>query len=168
VTTVNNVTRMLDAKKIPYTAFETPAEKLGAEETANFLHVPIELVYKTIVVTRLNTDGKTNATRNKPILAVIPGPNRVDLKMVALALGEKKVALPTEKEAEQITGLLAGGISPLVLINKGFQVIIDEAAAAQDSIHVSGGQRGMNILLRVKDLVELTRAKFAVISLPKN
>jgi Cys-tRNA(Pro)/Cys-tRNA(Cys) deacylase len=88
--------------------------------------------------------------------------------MVAAALGEKKVMLPTEREAEQITGLLAGGISPLALINKGFQVIIDEAATFQGSIHVSGGQRGLNILMRVQDLAELTLAKFGVISHPKN
>lgn len=162
---INNVTRMLDAKRIPYIAFETPAEKLGAEETANFLHVPIELVYKTVVLTRLNSGGNTKVT--KPILAVIPGSNTVDLKRVAFALGEKKVVLPTEREAEQLTGLLAGGISPLALVNKGFQVIIDEAATSLESIHISGGQRGLNLLMRVKDLAELTRAKFADISLPK-
>ena len=29
---VNNITRFLDAKKVKYKAFETPAEKLGALE----------------------------------------------------------------------------------------------------------------------------------------
>ena len=77
------------------------------------------LVYKTIVITR---------TSGKPILAVIPGPNRVDLKLLAAALGEKKVTLPTEREAEALTGLQAGGISPLALVGKGFQVLIDSAA----------------------------------------
>lgn len=46
----NNITRLLDAKKIPYTAFETPKEKLGAEGTADFLAISPALVYKTIVV----------------------------------------------------------------------------------------------------------------------
>ena len=49
---VNNVTRLLDSKKIPYKAFELPAEKLGADETARLLGVDPDLVYKTIVVTR--------------------------------------------------------------------------------------------------------------------
>ena len=48
----NNITRMLEAKKIPYRAYELPAEKLGAEETASFLGVPLEQVFKTIVVAR--------------------------------------------------------------------------------------------------------------------
>ena len=155
---VNNVTRLLDAKKVKYTAFETSAEKHGALETAQMLHVPPEIVFKTIVVTRVKP--------GKPILAVIPGPGQVDLKLLAAAIGEKKVSLPSEREAEALTGLLAGGISPLALINKGFQVLIDSSAQAHDEIHVSGGQRGLNIRLPLKDLVALTNARFAAIALP--
>ncbi len=156
---VNNITRFLDTKKVKYTAYETPIEKLGALETARLLDVPPELVYKTIVVTRLKPGAK-------PVLAVIPGPGQVDLKLLAAALGEKKVSLPTEREAEALTGLQAGGISPLALINKGFQVLIDSSAQAHTEIHVSGGQRGLNIRLPVKELTELTRARFAAISVP--
>jgi Cys-tRNA(Pro)/Cys-tRNA(Cys) deacylase len=157
---VNNITRFLDAKKVKYTAFETPAEKLGALETAQILNVPPEQVFKTIVVTR--------AKPGKHILAVIPGPNQVELKLLAAALGEKKVSLPTERQAEQLTGLQAGGISPLALINRGFQVVIDSSAQNFPEIHVSGGQRGLNICLPVKDLMALTNARFAVISVRGN
>jgi Cys-tRNA(Pro)/Cys-tRNA(Cys) deacylase len=151
----NNITRMLEAKKISFKAYELPVEKLGARETARLLGVPAELVYKTIVVMR---EGK-----GKPILATIPGTSEVDLKMLAKALGEKKLRLPSEREAEQLTGLQAGGISPLALINKGFQVVIDAAAQDQVEIHVSGGQRGLNICLPVKALAQLTNARFAAV-----
>jgi len=147
----NNITRMLDAKKIPYVAFILPAEKLGAIETARILGVSLEQVFKTIVVKR---EGK-----GKPILAVVPGTSEVDLKSMAKTLGEKKLYLPTEHEAEQITGLQAGGISPLALLNKGFQVILDSRAASYDEIHISGGQRGLNIRLPVDALVKLTNAR---------
>jgi Cys-tRNA(Pro)/Cys-tRNA(Cys) deacylase len=60
--------------------------------------------------------------------------------------------------------LQAGGISPLALINKGFQVVIDSAAQNYPEIHVSGGQRGLNIKLPVADLISLTKARLAVIS----
>ena len=46
----NNVTRLLNSRKVPYTAFELPAEKLGAVEAAAYLGVAPHLVYKTIVV----------------------------------------------------------------------------------------------------------------------
>lgn len=150
----NNVTRYLDSQKIKYIAFETPPEKLGAEETAALLGILLELIYKTIVVKR---------ERGKPILAVVSGRNEVDLRRLAIALGEKKVHLPTEKEAEELTGLQAGGISPLALINKGFQVVIDASAQNHTEIHISGGQRGLNIRLAPEDLARLTRASFAPI-----
>jgi len=153
----NNITRLLDSKKIHYQAFELPAEKLGARETARLLNVDPELVYKTIVITR---------PKGKPILAVIPGPNRVELKRLARTLGEKKVNLPTEREAEALTGLQAGGISPLALLNRGFQVVIDSAAKPRPEVHVSGGQRGLNIRLPVAALAALTHARFAEVSVP--
>lgn len=150
--TVNNVTRFLDSRKISYTAFETPSKKLGALEVAHLLNVEPASVFKTIVVTRDNS--------RKPLLVVVPGPSNVDLKLLAAALGEKKVHLPTEREAEQLTGLQAGGISPLVLINKGFQVVIDSSAKNFTEIHISGGQRGLNIKLSADDLAGLTHARF--------
>lgn len=158
--TVNNVTRLLDSRKVKYQLFETPPEKLGAEETARILNIPAERVFKTIVVARDKP--------RKPILAVVPGPFSVDLKLLAAALGEKKVHLPTEREAEQLTGLQAGGISPLALINKGFQVIVDSAALNYSEIHVSGGQRGLNIRLAADDLVKLTNARLASICQESN
>jgi len=153
---VNNITRLLDSQKVSYQAFETPDEKLGARETAEFLNVPLEQVFKTIVVTRDRP--------RKPILVVIPGASIVDLKPLAAFLGEKKVHLPTEREAEQLTGLQAGGISPLALINKGFQVVLDSSVQNYSAVHVSGGQRGLNIRLPVADLIRLTKARLAPVS----
>ena len=155
---VNNVTRFLDARKIPYTTFETPPDKLGALEVAHLLDVEPASVFKTIVVTRDKP--------KKPLLIVVPGPSSVELKLLASSLGEKKVYLPSEREAEQLTGLQAGGISPLALINKGFQVVIDSSAKDFAEIHVSGGQRGLNIKLPVDALAKLTNARFAQISRP--
>jgi Cys-tRNA(Pro)/Cys-tRNA(Cys) deacylase len=149
----NNVTRFLDSKRISYTSFELPPEKLGAIETARRLNVPAEQVFKTIVVRR-EKPGKL-------ILAVVQGNRAVDLKALAYALGEKKLQLPTQRDAEVLTGLQAGGISPLALINKGFQVVIDASAQKLHEMHISGGQRGLNIRLKVNDLVKLTGARFA-------
>ncbi|MFT3895927.1 MAG: YbaK/EbsC family protein [Anaerolineales bacterium] len=155
---VNNVTRFLDSRKVKYTAFETPPEKLGALETAQILGLEPDSVFKTIVVTREKP--------KKPLLVVIPGPNNVDLKLLAAAIGEKKVHLPTERETERLTGLQAGGISPLALVNKGFHVVLDSSSQDHAEIHVSGGQRGLNIRLPVVDLIKLTNARVAVVSRP--
>lgn len=155
--TTNNITRLLDSRKITYTAFELESEKLGAVETAHRLGVPVEQVFKTIVVIREKPA--------KPILAVVPGDSQADLKAIASVVNEKKVHLPTQREAEQLTGLQAGGISPLALINKGFQVLIDQTASNFEQIHISGGQRGLNIRLPTQALIDLTHARLAKIAI---
>lgn len=154
----NNVTRMLEAAGVAFQVFQTPEEKLGAQGTAAFLGVEASRVFKTIVARRTEP--------GKKILAVVPGDRELDLKLLAQALGEKKVVLPTQKEAEQMTGLLAGGISPLALINKGFEVLVDESAWEWESIHLSAGQRGLNLRLAPGDLVRLVRGQRARLSLP--
>ncbi len=154
----NNVTRFLASKKVVFEVFELPVEKLGAQETAQILGVDVHQVYKTIVVER--------EKGGKAILAVIPGDHEVDLKTLAQAVGEKKVHLPTEREAERLTGLQAGGISPLALLNKGFQIWVDASIQSETHVHVSGGQRGLNIRLPSADLLRLTGARIAPISTP--
>lgn len=154
----NNVTRFLQSKKIKFTSFELPPEKLGAVETARLLNVPPSQVFKSIVLLREKT--------GKPILAVIPGDAVVDLKLVATFLNEKKIHPATQKEAEDLTGLQVGGISPLALIQRGFQILLDSSALTFDEIHISGGQRGLNLRLAVKDLISLTNARVTPLSRP--
>jgi len=151
--TTNNVTRLLTSRKIPHTVFELPPEKLGALITAERLDIPPEMVFKTIVVTQKKP--------GKPVLAVVNALQEVDLKLVARALKAKKVSLPTQDEAEKLTGLQAGGISPLALTGKPFLVLLDESAQDFEEIHISGGQRGLNIRLPVKDFIKLTKARVA-------
>ena len=152
----NNVTRMLVSKGIPFQAFELPTEKLSGLEAAQILGVDPESVFKTIVSTR--------AQRGKPILAMVPAPGEVDLKALARILGEKKVFLASQKDAERITGLQVGGISPLALLSRGFQVVIDSSAESLGEIYLSGGQRGINIRLAPHDLIDLTNARVGTIS----
>jgi len=151
----NNVTRFLDQQQIDYQLFNLPNDKLSAEETAEYLGKPLQKIFKTIVIKR--------EKRGKLILAVVPGTGEVDLKALAKAIGEKKVALASHEEAERLTHLKVGGISPLALLNHGFQVVIDNSALDFERIHISGGERGMNISLPVNDLIRITKADTASI-----
>ncbi len=152
----NNVTRFLDNRKVPYSVFELPQEKLGGEETARLLNAPPEIIFKSIVILRKGS--------GKPILAVVPGNQEVNLKKLAKSVGEKKVTPSTQKEAENITKLRVGGISPLALINRGFEIVIHRSVQNFELVHVSGGELGVNIRLASSDLIDLTRAKVADIS----
>lgn len=149
----NNVTRLLDQRRVPYELFELPPEKHSAEETAELLGVPAENVFKTLVVLR-DTKGK------KPLLVMTPAGRELDLKVLGAALGgEKKLRMATQREAEELTGLQTGGISALALLNRGFEICLDRAALALPAIHISAGQRGANLRLAVPALVDLTRAR---------
>ena len=152
----NNVTRFLDSRQIHYKTFELPKLKLSAEQTAEFLNAPLFIIFKSIVVERRGT--------GKPILAVVPGDREVNLKKLAKAVDEKKVTPATQKDAERLTKLKAGGISPLALINRGFEIVIDESVLNQELVHISGGEIGLNIRLPSSDLVKITGAKVAKIS----
>jgi Cys-tRNA(Pro)/Cys-tRNA(Cys) deacylase len=151
----NNVTRLLDARKIPHTPVTyDPSRFHSAEEVAALIGAPPEQVYKTIVVLREHD-------RARPLLVIVPGDREVDLKRLAAALGEKKLRVPPRAEAERITRLQAGGISALALLGRGFEVYLDETAErfAEDGIYVSGGQRGLNIRIRPADLLALTSGR---------
>ncbi len=153
-----NLTRLLDSRKIAYTVYELPRQKFTALEIAQRLEVPPEIVYKTLVI--LRKEG------GKPILAIVPGNSQVDLKAVAQAVGEKKALMSSQREAECLTKLKAGGISALALLNRGFQVLIDQSADQHPEIIVSGGQLGMQIRLSPADLATLTKAQMANIAAP--
>ncbi len=150
----NNVTRFLDSKKISYTvhAYDYAAGIHSAVEVAQAIGLPPEQVFKTLVALP-EQPGK------KPLLVVVPGPETLDLKALGKATGLKKVKMALHEQAEQLTGLQTGGISPLALINKGFDVYLDDRALAFDTIAVSAGQRGANVQIGVKDLISLTRAR---------
>lgn len=148
----NNVTRLLETRHIPFEVFELAPEKHSAEDTAALLGVPLELVYKTLVVLR-------EAKAKKPLLVMVPAGSELNLKVLAAALNEKKLWMATQAEAERLTQLQTGGISALALLNKGFEICLAQAAQAHTHIHISAGQRGANLRLRVQDLLALTRAR---------
>lgn len=147
-----NAMRVLDARRVAYQALPFDAAIHSGSGVAVALGVPINQVFKTLVVLR---------ERGRPILAIIPSDRELDLKRMAAAAQEKRVRMATQREAEAKTGLLVGGISALALLDKGFEVFVDAAAQAFTEVYVSAGQRGLNLRLGVADLVAVTRANVA-------
>ena len=150
----NNVTRFLESKRVTFQVFtyDYEAGVHSAVEVAEAINLPPAQVFKTLVVL-------ADDPNRKPLLVIIPGPDTLDLKALAKATGLKKARMATHEQAETVTGLQTGGISPLALINKGFDIYLDQQAQAFTTIAVSVGQRGANVLLPVADLIKLTRAR---------
>ncbi|MFN2190589.1 MAG: aminoacyl-tRNA deacylase [Candidatus Promineifilaceae bacterium] len=141
--------KLLESYDIVFKVYEYPESERDAETIAGLLGVSPDRLFKTLVAVR---EGK------KHLLVMLPGSHQLDLKKLAKELGEKKVKLATHAEAEKLTGLQVGGISPLALMNRGFSVILDESAFQHDSILVSAGKKGINLELNPKDLGEITEA----------
>ena len=148
-----NAMRVLDQRKVAYELHEYSPEIHSATEAAQAMGQPVERVYKTLVVMR-------EALRAKPLLVMVPGDRELDLRALARSAGDKKLRMATQKEAESLTGLLVGGIGALALLNRGFEMWIDGAAMRHERIYVNAGQRGVNLELRVDDLVRITNARW--------
>jgi Cys-tRNA(Pro)/Cys-tRNA(Cys) deacylase len=145
-----NSMRVLEAQGVPYELFTYPPHRHSAIEVAELAGVHPAQVYKTLVVQR---------ERGKPLLVMIAGDRRLNLKQLAGAIGEKKLRLASHREAERLTGLQVGGISPLALLNRGFDIFMDRRATEQSQIYISAGQRGVNLILAVEHLLRVTEAK---------
>lgn len=148
-----NVLRYLDARRIPYETREYAVDddnfdgKLVAGKTG----LDPAMIYKTLVL--LGDD-------RKPLVCVIPVEKELDLKAVARAAGNKSVAMLHQKELLPLTGYQRGGCSPIGM-KKLFPTYIDEAARALETVSVSAGVRGCQVILAVDALVEAVSAKFA-------
>lgn len=147
-----NAMRVLDARKVSYDVFEYSDDIHSTDGVAAALGVPESEVYKTLVVL-------PEARGRKPMLVIAPGPSELNLRQFARQIGEKSVRMASQREAENLTGLKHGGISALALLNKGFAIYLDASAMPLESIYVSAGQRGVNLRLKVSDLVSVTHAQ---------
>ncbi|NPV66458.1 MAG: aminoacyl-tRNA deacylase [Anaerolineae bacterium] len=147
--------RVLEQHGVAYTTFTFSPEIHSALGVAEAVGVPPETVYKTLVV--LRPDGR-------PLLAVIPGPASLDLKALAAATGVKKLSMASHTEAEHLTGLKVGGISPLALLHKRWPVVLDASAESYEAILISAGQRGVNLRVPVAGLKQVLAPQIAAVA----
>jgi Cys-tRNA(Pro)/Cys-tRNA(Cys) deacylase len=141
--------RLLEANDVDYQVLSFSPDIHSAAGVAEALGLDPSEVYKTLVIVR---------EKGKPLLVMVPGDEQVDLGVLAASVGEKKLHMATHQDAERLTGLHVGGISALALLNRGFEICIDEAARDLDQIIVSAGKRGLDLRLPVVDLVRVTEA----------
>jgi Cys-tRNA(Pro)/Cys-tRNA(Cys) deacylase len=143
--------RLLDANKVAYEVYTFSPDIHSATGVASATGLDPSVVYKTLVIQR---------QRGKSLLVMVAGDVQVGLSILAASVGEKKLRMAAHRDAEALTGLQVGGISALALLNKGFEICIDQDARHLDRIAVSAGQRGINLYMAVPDLVRVTGARW--------
>ena len=152
-----NVMRILEQKKLPYTAhsYEESESPLGDREyglhIAQMLGQPVERVYKTLVA--------RGASRQLYVFC-IPVAESLDLKKAAKAVGEKSIELIAVKELLGLTGYVRGGCSP-VGMKKQYPTVFHAAAADCGTVFVSAGKIGAQIEVAPDALIALLGADAA-------
>ena len=148
-----NVMRLLDQKKIKYTAREYPhsdAPVDGVTAAALMGQDPAR-VFKTLVA---------RGASKKIYVFDIPAAAELDLKKAAKAVGEKSIAMVHVSEITALTGYVRGGCSP-VGMKKQYPTVFHETAAGQDTVIVSAGRIGFQVELAPADLIGLVRGAYA-------
>lgn len=151
--TRTNVMRLLDAAGIAYETREYPWQEddLSGTHAAQELGMPPEQVFKTLVA---------RGDKTGPLVFCIPVEENLDLRKAASASGNKRVEMLPLRELTALTGYQRGGCSPIGM-KKKFPTCIDETAILFDTIGVSAGMRGAQILLNPQALADYIGAQFA-------
>ena len=147
--------RVLEGHGVSYQpVYYEVIDHLSAAEVAAAIGLPAEQTFKTLV-------ALPDRPGARPILALAPGDSQLDLKKLAAAAAEKKVQMAPQREAERLTGLEKGGISPLALLDRRWPIIIDETIILFDRIEISAGKVGVGVIVEVEGLLRVLQARQA-------
>lgn len=151
-----NVARLLDKARIPYELIPYTVDEndLAASHIAEELNEDINRVFKTLVL---------HGDRSGHLVCVIPGNQEVDLKKAAKVSGNKKVEMIAMKELLPLTGYIRGGCSPIGM-KRPFPTFFHSTACDFDSIFVSAGVRGLQLLINPLQLIDYVGATVADIA----
>ena len=147
-----NAMRLLEQLGISYevVTYEVDEEHLDAVHASEAANLPLEQVYKTIVL--------KGASGNLYVF-VTPAEFSISMKKARSITGEKELELLKLDLLQKYTGYIRGGCSPLGMIHT-YPTYIDELAELEDFIYVSAGLRGYQIKIKPEDLQRAAKAEF--------
>ena len=149
-----NVMRVLEQKKIAYTAHSYPHEEGVAVDgvtVAKSMGFDPAQVFKTLVA---------RGASGQYYVFDVPVAESLDLKKAAKAVGEKSIEMVHVSEINALTGYIRGGCSP-VGMRKHYTTTYDASALAQDTMIVSAGKIGFQVELEPQALIRITQGKTA-------
>ena len=149
-----NVMRVLEQKKVAYTAHTYPHEEGVAVDgvtVARSMGQDPECVFKTLVA---------RGASGGYYVFDIPVGDTLDLKKAAKAVGEKSIAMIHQKELLPLTGYVHGGCSP-VGMKKRFPTVFHETVALFETICVSAGKIGHQVEVDPVQLMDFLGATAA-------
>ncbi len=146
-----NAVRLLESSGIEYILREQDMSKgfVGGLELAKMMGQNPKQVFKTLV---------TVSNKGDYFVCVIPVDRELNLKKAAKHFGAKKVEMLLSKKLLETTGYIHGGCSP-VGMKKLFPTAFDISAEDFDTIMVSAGKVGLQMEVKLEDLLQVTDGK---------
>jgi len=144
----------LEKQRVSFEVVRYEHAEKGVEFAARATGFPLEGTVKTLVA---------DVDRNGPVLAMLPGDRRLDLKLLAHAFSAKRAVMADVDTAERVTGYTVGGISPFGTRRK-LSAVLETFITEQPEILINAGQRGVMLKMRPEDIVRVLNCRLAVIS----
>ena len=119
-------------------------EDLDVQRIAEENQLPLEQIYKTLVL---------KGEQTGVLVALVDGTQDLNLKKLAQASGNKKVALLPTKDLQAVTGYIRGGCSPIGM-KKQFPIYMSALALECPKIYLNAGVRGLLLGVAPQSLVE--------------
>ena len=135
--------RALDEKGIAYEPRPQARKQFTAEGVAQDLGVPVAWVVKAMIVQKSDHGFA---------LFVIPGDTQLSLKAAGAELGDKNIALASQRDVERITGYQVGAVSVLGYRRDDVPSCIDQGVLALERVVISSGRPDMGLEMDPTDL----------------
>jgi Cys-tRNA(Pro)/Cys-tRNA(Cys) deacylase len=141
---------LLKAQVVPFTIHEHIPSYTVADAEAK-LSFPIERLLKTVAFKRKGGGW---------ILAAVRGPDRVDYRKLAAAVGVKRTDLMrlSPEEVIEVFGVEVGSVGPITR-QENAQVIFDSQVSTAETVFCGIGRPDRTLEIRLTDLVQVTQGQ---------
>jgi Cys-tRNA(Pro)/Cys-tRNA(Cys) deacylase len=144
------------AADVPFEVMRTQRAR-SADESAGLQGIELQHLLRTIVVRRGEDDY---------VFVLVPGGRRIDWGKLRAHLGVRRLSLPDADEARAATGYERGAITPFGA-TVAWPVLVDASIDPAAVVAIGGGAHGVNLHLRVPDLVRATKAEVVDVTEPE-
>jgi len=139
------VAQYLQQHNIPHRVFVHPGPIHSLEQAAKERGQQPEQVVRSILF---------RLSEAEFIMVLMAGPRQVSWKVLRRYLGQSRLTMAKDDEVFAATGYQRGAVSPFGLPSP-LRMLVDTSVLAQEEVSLGSGVRGITIILRTTDLLQL-------------
>lgn len=145
-----NAMRILDQNNFSYDykTYKTRDGRNDGISVAEKVNEPLSRVFKTLVVI---------SDQRNIYVCMVPVNEQLSLKKVANIFDEKNIEMLQTTKLQSKTGYVKGGCSPIGM-KSDYPTVVHNSALTGDTIIFSAGKVGIQLKMKVEDLIEASNA----------